>query len=266
MKRLFILFITIICLLSAGCNVNDDRSDVRIAVIDTGFSTEAIPRENIVEGKNYLDEFLSTEDTYGHGTAIASVILEECSDAQLVPLVSNAYEDGKIIQVDNDVLAQIIIDAVEVYKCDIINISAGLTLDKPSVRDAVLYAEENDVLVVASVGNDYAENGATQFYPAAYDTVLAVGSINKDETEISRFSQRGEWVDIYTCGEDITVATLSGNTRTSNGTSYSAARISAYAANILKDNDTELSVSELRQMIMDNAKELEDGNKYIPQN
>ena len=111
-----------------------DREPVVIAIIDTGISTNAIPSENILEGKNYLDPSLSTEDTYGHGTAVASVILKHLPEAQFVPLVSNAYDNGKIKQVDNDTFAQMI-------------------------RDAVEYAEQKNVLVVASAGNDYATDG-----------------------------------------------------------------------------------------------------------
>ena len=268
-KRLF-SFIAIISLLFSACSKTlatqpiTSNTPVTIAVIDTGFSSAAIPQHNIIEGKNYLDETLDTEDTYGHGTAIASVILAHYPNAQLVPLVSNAFDNGKIIQVDNDVFAQIIVDAVDVYNADIINISAGLILDKDSVRNAVQYAEEQGVLVVASVGNDYADYGASKYYPAAYDTVFAVGSVNKDGTEISAFSQRGDWVDIYTCGEDVTISTLSGNTRQSDGTSYSAAKITALAAQIVAETPTEISPSQLRGQILDAAQTLPTGEKYIP--
>ena len=269
MKKIFLIFSAIILMVCAGCSDKpatpsaDNKPPVTIAVIDTGFSTAAIPQQNIVTGKNYLDENLDTEDTYGHGTAIASVILARYPDARLVPLVSNAYDDGKIIQVENDVLAQMIVDAVDIYHCDIINISAGIILDKDSICDAVRYAEENNVLVVASVGNDYADYGTTKYYPAAYDTVLAVGSVNKKGTEISAFSQRGEWVDIYICGEDITIGTLSGNTRTSKGTSFSAAKITAIAAQIVAQSDTEISAEQLREQIVGMASKLADGTPYI---
>jgi len=269
MRNVLFVFITILSLLCSACGTSpltesDVKVPVTIAVIDTGFSSATIPLENIIEGRNYLDEALSTEDTYGHGTAIASVILEDCPDALLVPLVSNAYDDGKIIQVENDVLAQMIVDAVDVYHCDIINISAGLILDRDSVREAVQYAEEQNVLIVASAGNDYAEYGASKYYPAAYDTVLAVGSVNQEETDVSEFSQRGDWVDIYTCGENVMIHTLSGNTRTSDGTSYSAAKITAYAATILQQREDVLSAEEIRRMIDEHAKTLADGIKYIP--
>lgn len=99
-----------------------ENSPVRIAVIDTGFSTRAIAAEHIAEGKNYLDALVSTEDTYGHGTAVASVILQYAPEVQLVPLISSAYEDGHIRQVDADTLAQILRDAVDIYGCQVINI------------------------------------------------------------------------------------------------------------------------------------------------
>lgn len=237
-------------------NTNIEPEEVRVAVIDTGFSPKAIPAENIIPGHNYLYPELSTEDTYGHGTAIASIILQHAPESLLVPLISNAFEDNKIRQVDNDIFAQMICDAVDIYDCDIINISSGLILDKESVRNACAYAEEKGVLVVASVGNDYDVNGGVMYYPAGYESVLAVGALNADGTEISFFSQRGEWVDVYTTGENVTIGTLSGNTRTSSGSSYSAAKVTAFAANILSLNP-EIGLSELKEQTIEEIKNSE---------
>ena len=267
-KRLLPILCTVlcICLVLAGVwrfSPKPNSDPVVIGIIDTGISTQAIPADRILEGKNYLDPSLSTEDTYGHGTAVASVILKHFPQAQLVPLVSNAYDGGRIQQVDNDVFAQMIRDAVDVYHCPVVNISAGLILDKPAVREAIAYAEEMGVLVVASVGNDYAEDDSFKYYPAGYDTVLAVGSVNTDCTAVSDFSQRGEWVDLYAQGEDITIATLSGNTRQSEGTSYSAARVAAEAAKLLQE-DPDLTAAQLRERLLRAAQTLPDGRKYIP--
>ena len=230
--------------------------EVKIAVIDTGFSSKSIPSENIIPGRNYLYPEASTEDTYGHGTAIASIILEHAPESLLVPLISNVFEDNKIRQVDNDVFAQMIRDAVDVYGCDIINISAGLILDKESVREACAYAEEKGVLIVASVGNDYDVNGDVMYYPAGYETVLAVGALNKDGNEIAFFSQRGDWVDVFAVGEEVTIKTLSGNIRTSSGSSYSAAKVSAAAANILLRNP-EINLEELKEKTVEETKKSE---------
>lgn len=156
------------------------------------------------------------------------------NNSGLVPLISNMYENGKIVQVDNDTLAQMIRDAIDVYDCQIINLSAGLESDIESVRQAVEYAKEKQVLIVASAGNDYAENGEVKHYPAAYESVLAVGSLKEDGTTVSDFSQRGDWVNVYEIGENVTIKTLSGNTKTGEGTSYSAAKVTAEKAKELK--------------------------------
>ena len=261
-KRLFRILCIVLCLcLMVGIIATVEyvtRDPVIIGIIDTGISTNAIDSDHILEGRNYLDPSLSAEDTYGHGTAVASVILKELPQAQFVHLVSNAYNKGKIEQVDNDVFAGIIRDAVDVYHCQIINLSVGLILDKPSIREAVAYAEEKGVLVVASAGNDYAEGGEFVYYPADYETVLSVGSVNKKKNEISDFSQRGDWVDIYARGEEITIKTLSGDKRKSEGTSYSAALVTARAARLLQKNPNR-TPAQLREKLLKKAKQRDSG-------
>lgn len=250
MKRIAAIFLILILLLS-GCAKPKGRP-VRVAIIDTGLSTRAIPFENMAEGANYLLPEETTEDTFGHGTAVASVILEHSSNAILVPLVSNVYDSGKVSFVDNATYAQMIRDAVDIYECEIINISSGLVLDKEAIREAIAHAEEMGALVVASAGNDYLENPGQIYYPAAYETVLAVGSLTADGTQIAEFSQRDTWVDLFAPGEEISVLTLSGDSTTEKGSSYAAARVTAAAVGYLQKK-ANLSPAELRSLLIEEA-------------
>ena len=122
-------------------------------------------------------------------------------------------------------------------------------------------------MLIASAGNDYASDGQFKYYPAGYDSVLAVGSVNKDGSELSDFTQRGKWVNIYACGERIEVATLNGDTRISDGTSFSAAYVTARAAELLQKNKTidwqkkETARATMRKMV----KRLLKKYKYPPE-
>ena len=242
-------FVTACTERQAGKAATADK-DIRVAVVDTGFSDKSIPDGSIAGGKNYVVESMGTDDTYGHGTAVASIILENVPDAELVALVSSVYDHGKLTQVDADTFARIIMDAVDVYECDVINVSAGFAADVETVRQAVDYAKEKGVVIVAAAGNDYQDNPDAKYYPAAYESVIAVGSMNENKTSISDFSQRGEWVDIYECGENITVKTLSGNERIVSGTSYSAAIVTARVCKILEENSN-AEVDEVMKEIKD---------------
>ena len=242
-------FVTACTERQAGKAATADK-DIRVAVVDTGFSDKSIPDGSIAGGKNYIVESMGTDDTYGHGTAVASIILENVPDAELVALVSSIYDHGKLTQVDADTFAKIIMDAVDVYECDVINVSAGFAADVETVRQAVDYAKEKGVVIVAAAGNDYQDNPDAKYYPAAYESVIAVGSMNENKTSISDFSQRGEWVDIYECGENITVKTLSGNERIVSGTSYSAAIVTAKVCKILEENSN-TGVDEVMREIKD---------------
>lgn len=228
MKR--ILLIILCLLLLTGCVGAEDTQPVRIAVIDTGFSSVIT---NVAPGANYLDAAAGTEDTYGHGTAVASVMQRIAPGAVLVPLVCSAYEKGCITHVSGETLAQIIRDAVDIYGCRIINVSAGLEADTPQLAQAVAYAREKGALVVASAGNDFKENPEKPYYPAAYADVLAVGALNEALTAPAEFSQRGSHVSLYAPGTQVPVLTLSGKTAHEDGTSYAAAAVSAMAARLL---------------------------------
>ena len=231
----------------------------RVAVIDTGISTRAIPTENIVPGKNYVLPDGGTEDLRGHGTAVAGIIAGSakakkeglCPEAELVPLVWSTLDgEGKPLQAGADTAALAIRDAIDLYGCRIVNLSLGTDTDRPALREAAEYAEEKGVLLVAAAGNG---GGDRPCYPGAYDTVLCVGSVDASG-EVSSFSRRGEWVDLTAPGEDLRVVSLRGRTIRAWGTSYAAAHVTGAAARLLAADPT-LTAADLRELLTASARD-----------
>ncbi len=229
---------------------SDDR--VVIALLDTGVSTKAIDGEHLISGYNYVEDSTDTEDLVNHGTAVASVILGcesagvegMAQDAFLVPLVVVTKQDGEMTGISTELLAQAIRDSVDIYGADIINVSLGVHKDDAALLEAVEYAQEKGALVVAAVGNDGVDGEA--YYPAAYDTVLAVGSCDADGNK-SEFTQDG--ADILAPGEDIMLASRNGRTYGAKGTSYATGFVSADAARLLMEEAT-LTPEELGDKLM----------------
>lgn len=240
---------------------------VRVAVIDSGLkpgnTTNAAP------GYNYVFKTTTTSDLLGHGTQTTGIMVGGRSDkgsllalgshATIVPLVwITKYPSGVLANGGVAALCSAIRDAVDVYTCQIINISSGITTDDPALRAAVAYAEEKGAIVVSAVGNSNRFAPDQVYYPAAYDTVVGVGSINKDIL-VSPFSQRNTSVFVTAPGER--VYTMPGGFARGfalvSGTSYSAAYVSSFAA-LLLSKYPELSPALFRRILQESAQDLGD--------
>lgn len=229
--------------------------NIRIALIDTGIS--GIASNRIAEGKNYAITGESTADTIGHGTAIAKIILDVAPQSTIIPLVyCSKSKDNKIIKVDSLGLANIIKEAVDVYKCRVINISSGTTENSQDLYEAIRYAEEKGVVVVSSVGNKNIESSQSLYFPAAYETVIGVGAIRMDG-RVASFSQRNDSVSLCAPGDELVVLKPNGKYRLAYGTSYASAYVSA-GASLLLSKQTLLKPYEIREVLYATALDLEE--------
>lgn len=215
------------------------EAPIRIAFIDSGISTKHIDASKVAQGRNYVFPEADTEDRIGHGTATAGLVLGAedqgvCGvypDAVAVPLVVvDVYPSGAVKNGGPDALCQAIYDAVDAFDCRIINISLCTAEDTPELRKAAKYAEAHGVLVIAAVGNG--DEAGQTLYPAAYDTVVAVGSA--DGANAASFSLQG--ADLLAQGVGLLTATnQNGKTpATVEGTSYSCALVTGVCARLLE--------------------------------
>ena len=234
-------------------------SDVIVAVIDTGIdSTHPDLEDQLVGGAIVIRRGRSIEDTVGHGTHVASTIAGRTNNnegtagvawgAKIMPVKAlNRRGSGNI----SDVALGIRWAADN--GADIINMSLGGSGDSNTFRNAVDYADERGVLVIAAVGNEYA-NGSPTSYPAAYDNVLAVAATDRDDNATS-FSSSGDYIDVAAPGIDILAATsraLGTSYISFEGTSMSTPFVSGLAA-LLLSVDPDLTNAELMSIIKDSA-------------
>lgn len=140
---------------------------------------------------------------------------------------------------------------------DIINMSWGLREESLSLKNALTTAANSGCILIAAAGND--GTSAIQ-YPAVYDNVISVGSVDRTGT-LSDFSQRSGKVNIcapggnnsgtrqpiYSLGSSSSSAINYGV-----GTSFSAPLIAGAAA-LLKEHDPTMTQQDFLALLRDNS-------------
>jgi len=101
-------------------------------------------------------------------------------------------------------------------------------LPKPHA-DVIRYAAARGCVLVAASGNTGKEE---LFWPAAFQEVIAVGSVD-GEFRPSRFSSWGEHVALCAPGERVATCALEGRYQLATGTSFAAPFVAAAAALLL---------------------------------
>ena len=222
------------CNISEGQKLSGKGKGLVVAVLDTGIDRRhaAFTDTVILDGYDATTDTDFVDSDYdGHGTAVAGIIAARdgiVPEAQIYPV---KISDGTGI-IYSSCLTAGIYRAVD-EGADIINISAGGYSYSVAEKRAVEYAVSKGCIIVAAAGNDGADSSLAgkYYYPASYDGVISVASVENDGT-ISKFSQYNDKIDVAAPGRDITVCLTSGDNMfgTSSGTSFSAAIVSGIAA------------------------------------
>jgi len=113
---------------------------------------------------------------------------------------------------------------------DVISISMGGLPGTRDLADAVEYAEENGVIVIAAAGNEVPDRRVV--FPAAFESVFAIAASNYD-SKPWRCSSHGSHVAVTAPGESVwTAASRPGQNclHASDGTSFATATTAGIAA------------------------------------
>jgi subtilisin family serine protease len=206
---------------------------VVVAVLDTGatFNHPALVG-HYLPGYNAIQPWLPpaevpdglVNNAMGHGTMIAGLIAYLAPGAQILPVrVLNGDGIGTLA----NVIAGI--QYATSHGAQVINMSFGTLQPSQALADAIAQAQSAGALVVASAGND----GANILqYPAACDQVLAVTSVNSDDT-LSPFSNYGDAISLVAPGNGIRSTYWTGGYASWSGTSFAAPFVAAEAALVI---------------------------------
>ncbi|MFD8480920.1 S8 family serine peptidase [Kitasatospora sp. NPDC059673] len=212
--------------------------NVIVAVLDTGVGSHPDLAGQVLPGTDFTSPGKDGRtDTQGHGTGMASVIAGRghgdnagimglAPKAKILPVKIN-IGFGENAQAGSETeLGDAIRYAVD-HGAKVINMSfgGGNKLDA-GYQDAVNYAFQKDVVLVASPGND---SSLKIGYPAAFPGVVVATAID-EKGNLWPKSTTGPQVTLAAPGVNIYRANEKQGYGTANGTSDSAAYVSAIAA------------------------------------
>jgi subtilisin family serine protease len=216
----------------------DEVGDVQqsTAEVVDGTGPTYVNRSTIAVVSQSTADVVDTDDysAFGHGTMVAGVVHLVAPRAQILPLKAfNADGTGYT----SDAI-RAIYWAVN-HNAQVLNMSFSFANSSREFNNAIRFANRNNVVAVASAGND-GQNLAV--YPAAYSGyVMGVASTTDSDTR-STFSNYGQpqvWVSAP--GEGIVTTYPWGTYAAASGTSFSAPFVAGAAALLL---DVNVSVTE----------------------
>ncbi len=256
-----------------------------IAVIDSGIdethldlknkiwrNTDEIAGNKIDDDKNgFIDDTWgwnfskrnnNPHDKYGHGTHVSGIAAAVTNNNRGIAGV--AFPDNvkiMVVKVLSDSGIGFTSDEAKGirYAADneakVINLSLG-SGDSQTIRDAVKYAWDKGVVLVAAAGND---GNTTKTYPASYPNVISVAATDYTDARAS-FSSYNDEVDVAAPGVNVFstfpsykfyIGTVNGRARyydVGSGTSMSTPQVAGLAGLLFGQNSAR-SNSTVREII-----------------
>jgi membrane-anchored mycosin MYCP len=215
--------------------------NIIVAVIDSGVSdTHPALKGQVLKGYDLITPSGDGRcDNVGHGTLIAGVIAGKqipgsafhgiAPAAKILPIRALASSDREFGAEHSVRIADAIRLAVQA-KASVINLSLT-TAPTPELAEAVRFALDSNVVLVAAAGNIEAVKPPQQGFPAAYEGVIAVGGVDRNGVHVPS-STTGKYLDIAAPGEHIAGPAPQGGgfAEYPEGTSFAAAYVSGVAA------------------------------------
>jgi len=209
-----------------------------VAVLDTGFDLDhPLIVDHLIPGYDFVnndddpsedidgidsDNDSKIDEALGHGSHVAGIVALAAPDAQIMPLrIFDSDGNGTYFDA-----AAAIVYAVD-NGADVINLSGNGATDDASFRNAVAYAWNNGVIVAAAGGIN------NLGYPAGFDNVLSVGSVDELDYRLDFAVYAAERPLVYAPGYAIYSAYSDGGYAWWTGNSMATPFVAGEAALLL---------------------------------
>ena len=209
-----------------------------VAVLDSGVDPDHETLE-VAEGKAFAECTgpncdVEWADETGHGTHVAGTVGARDNGTGVVGVTPTVDLCAiKVLAADGSGYDSDIAAAIEWCAdsdVDVVNLSLGGSDTAQVLEDALAYAYERELLVVAAAGNDGSVGGID--YPAGYDECIAVGATD-DRDEVPSWSARGDGIELVAPGEDILSTAPGDEYAYKSGTSMATPHVAAIAAQLM---------------------------------
>jgi len=272
-------------------DISTGDPSVVVAIVDTGIAYEDkgkfcqapdLANTCFVAGYDFVNDDEHPNDDNRHGTHAAGTVAQSTNNE--IGVAGVAFETCLMpVKVLNSRGSGTYADVAKGIRfaadngAKVINLSLGGTSDSTTLKDAVAYAYEKGLTVVAACGND---DEPKCLYPAAYDDyVIAVGATQYDETK-APYSNYGPSLDLVAPGgnndldqnddgyaDGVLQQTFQSSWRVCNfayyffqGTSMAAPHVSGVAA-LLLANGNATTPDEVRTALRETAEDLGESGR-----
>ena len=239
------------------------KEKIKVALIDSGVDygndIDLAGWVTLVPGEEDMNPLFM--DATGHGNSVAGLIAATDNDKGITGINPNVeLYSIQVLDENNCSPVSRVVEAIYMAiekKVHIINMSFGISQYSAALEQAVKDADAAGILMIASAGNT-GEDGVQ--YPAAFDEVMAVGSVDKN-ADVTDTSAVGEEVEIVAPGELVRSTGVLGDERVSSGTSLAAPQV-AGAASLIWEKNPDMPADFVRSLLNESANQYGESQKY----